>query len=235
MSKKRAVIPLPEQADAVDLPSRKPLAETAFERLSQAIRNNTFKPGQRILESDIAAWLNMSRTPVREALRRLVDNDLLSYDRYGSLVVTEFTRQMVIEIYTMRIILESAGARLAAQYAYEEEIEALRGLTESFKNLKIDLWERVRLNRLYRGTIIQASHNHYLIRAFNALPKPVRPPIAVGYDSRERLAAIITEYERLTNAIASRNPSEAEAAARVHIEASQHYWLSMLNKASSEA
>ncbi|MEX2450608.1 MAG: GntR family transcriptional regulator [Rhodospirillales bacterium] len=234
MPKKRAVIPLSEHSDTVDLPSRKPLAETAFERLSQAIRNNTFKPGQRILESDIADWLNMSRTPVREALRRLVDNDLLSYDRYGSLVVTEFTRQMVIEIYTMRIILESAGARLAAQYAYKEEIEALRGIMESFKNQDIDLWERVRLNRLYRGTIIQASHNHYLVRAFNALPKPVRPPIAVGYDSQERVATIISEYERLTNAIANRNPSEAEAASRAHIEASQHYWLSMLNKAASE-
>lgn len=232
MQKKQKVVPLHEQTNDASPQARKPLAETAFERLSESIRDNTFKPGQRILESDIADWLNISRTPVREALRRLVDHDLLSYDRYGSLVVTEFTRQMVIEIFTMRVVLESAAARLAAQYAYDEEIDTLRDLMESFRDLHIGHQERVRLNRLYRETIVQASHNHYLIRAHKTLPRPVRPPHAIGYDSPERLASIIAEYERLTAAIANRNPKESEAASRDHIEASRRFWLSMLNKAA---
>ncbi|MEQ8195198.1 MAG: GntR family transcriptional regulator [Rhodospirillales bacterium] len=230
MAKKQKIVQLHEAIEDPSVQVRKPLVETAFERLSEAIRNNTFKPGQRMLESEIAVWLNMSRTPVREALRRLVDHELLSYDRYGNLVVTEFTRQMVIEIYAMRVILESAAARLAAQYAYDEEIETLRNVADSFKNLGITQKERVRLNQLFRSAIVYASHNHYLIRAYESLPKPVRPPGAIGYDFPERLHKIIDEYERLTSAIEDRNPIEAEAASRAHIEASRRFWLERLNE-----
>ncbi len=224
-TKKRKIIPMKTSANHVGQPSRKPLVESAYERIYEAVSNGTFEAGHRMLEAEIAGWLDMSRTPVREALRRLVDQDVLSYDRYGNLVVTRVDRQMVIEVYHMREVLEGAAARLAARYAYDEEIDALKDLVAAHEQLPASRKEQIKFNSLFHQAVLKASHNRYLLRAYEVLPHPVRAHTSVKKTVSVRYSNIVDEHRNIAEAIARHDGDAAEAAARAHVDVSRQRWL----------
>src|SRR5262249_59308658 len=97
-------------------------SEFVFAALRDAIWDGRFAPGERIPEEEIARSLGVSRTPVREALRRLQERGMLSIGAGRSLVVAELSQQQVLELYAMREILEGSAARFAAQHAHRAEI-----------------------------------------------------------------------------------------------------------------
>jgi DNA-binding GntR family transcriptional regulator len=225
-TKKRKVVPIRNDKTSESGTSpRKPLVESAFEKIHEAIYDGTFLPGQRILEAEIASWLDISRTPVREALRRLVEKDALSYDRYGNLIVTRADRQMIIEIFQMREVLETAAARLAARYAYDEEIETLKELADAHRSHPPSRKEHQQFNTVFHRTITQAAHNRYITRAFEALPHPVRWYSMKDQTTPERYQQIIAEHQALVKAIANKDADAAEEAARIHVKSSRKIWL----------
>ena len=229
-TKKHKVVSINKKTSTPEGAARKPLVETAYERIQEAVSENTFKPGQRMLEAEIAVWLDISRTPVREALRRLIDQDILSYDRYGNLIVTKVDQQMVIEVFHMREVLEGAAARLAARHAYDEEIETLVNLAEAYKNELTSRKDQLKLNSLFHQTIFNAAHNRYLNRAFDVLPYPILVHVNSNRSAPERFIEISNEHRAVANAIANHNADEAEAAARSHVSISRRRWLERLKE-----
>src|SRR5260221_5774099 len=107
--------------------------EFVYRTLLEAIRQGRLRQGERIREDELSDWLNVSRTPVREALHRMQTRGLLSVAAGRGLVVSTFSRSQVIELYAMRELLEGGAARLAAQYASAVEIDTLRQFIEAFK------------------------------------------------------------------------------------------------------
>jgi len=225
------VVPIKKRAAQSDGSARKPLVETAYERIQEAVSDGAFKPGQRMLEAEIAVWLDISRTPVREALRRLIDQDTLSYDRYGNLIVTKVDQQMVIEVYHMREVLEGAAARLTARHAYDEEIETLTDLVKLYDDELLSRKEQLKLNSLFHQTIADATHNRYLTRAFDALPHPVQSHTGSSRLAPERLKIVAEEHRDIIQAITNRDPDAAEAAAKKHVNTSRRRWLDQLKDA----
>ena len=230
-TKKPTVVSINKKASPSDGAARKPLVETTYERIQEAVREGAFKPGQRMLEAEIAVWLDISRTPVREALRRLIDQDTLSYDRYGNLIVTKVDSQMVIEVYHMREILEGAAARLAARHAYDEEIETLTDLINRYDDETLSRKDQLKINSLFHQTIADATHNRYLTRAFEALPHPVQSHTDSNQLSPEQLKTIADEHRNIAQGIAKRDPDAAEAAAKIHVNTSRRRWLERINEA----
>src|SRR3546814_4510444 len=100
--------------------------EIAYVRLKESIQTGELKPGQRIREIEMADRLRMSRTPVREALRRLEADGLLTFAPYRGMVIAELDHQAVMELYQMREVLEGTAAGLAARHASEAESESGR-------------------------------------------------------------------------------------------------------------
>ena len=229
-TKKRKVVSINKLASDNEGTARKPLVETAYERIQMAVIDGTFTPGQRMLEAEIAVWLDISRTPVREALRRLIDQDVLSYDRYGNLIVTKVDQQMVIEVYQMREVLEGAAARMAARHAYDEEIEALLDLIKFWDQNPATRYEQIRLNTLFHQTVASAAHNRYLSRAIEVLPHPVQKHSNSSKTPTDHSKVIIEEHTEIINAIANRDPDAAEATAKEHVKISRRRWLERLNK-----
>ncbi len=229
-TKKRKVVSISKLAADHEGAARKPLVETAYEKIQEAVSNGSFKPGQRMLEAEIAVWLDISRTPVREALRRLIDQDILSYDRYGNLIVTKVDQQMVIEVYQMREVLEGSAARMAARHAYDEEIESLMDLIDTYNAEPASRKEQIKLNNLFHQTILTAAHNRYLIRAFDVLPYPVRAHTNSKKSAPDRFSVIANEHRAIVNAIADHDPDAAEAAARAHVRISRGRWLERLKE-----
>src|SRR5690606_14473520 len=94
----------------------------AYRKLREALASGALKPGQRVMEVEVAEWLQMSRTPVRDALRRLESEGLLTHEPRTGLVVASISRQAMLELYVMREVLEGTAARLCARHASDTEI-----------------------------------------------------------------------------------------------------------------
>src|SRR3954467_2886010 len=101
------------------------LGELAYLKLHAAIQAGTFEPGKRMMETEVADWLKMSRTPARDAMRRLENEGLLVHEPRQGLVIARLDHSAVMELYAMREVLEGTAARLAARHASEFEVAQL--------------------------------------------------------------------------------------------------------------
>jgi DNA-binding GntR family transcriptional regulator len=101
------------------------MQKDAFTLILEAIEQGDYRPGSRLVESELAERLGVSRTPVREALQRLETQGMLTRDG-RSLIVASLDHGQLSELYTVRSELEGLAARLAARHATEEEVRVLR-------------------------------------------------------------------------------------------------------------
>src|SRR3954452_21094490 len=130
-------------------------ADFVYESLRDAIWDGRIARGERVREEEIARNLGVSRTPVRDALQRLQQRGLLVLGSGRGLVVAELSQQQVIELYSMREILEGSAARFAAQHATEPEIAILYGLQDELTGAAQDAMLLVALNRRFHQAIYE--------------------------------------------------------------------------------
>jgi DNA-binding GntR family transcriptional regulator len=196
--------------------------------LREAIATGRLKPGARVLESELATLLDMSRTPVREAIATLEAEGLVSIDGAGGRVVTKLDYQSVMELYTVRAVLESTAAGLAARNASEMEIVALRDMLEIEEQIRDDGGRRVEHNRRFHEAIYYCSHNRYLLKMLQYIQTGM---LLLGDATRigdERLSAALREHRAIVEAIAAHDPAAAEAAVRDHIRHAQQARIKLL-------
>ena len=135
----------------------------AYSLILDAIDAGLFKPGDRLVETDLAERFGVSRTPVREALQRLETQSLLTRDG-RSLIVASLDHTQIAELYIVRAELEGLAARLAARHATEEEQQVLLDLAQMTLPSAASPGELVRDNRRFHKQIHLASHNRYLVQ-----------------------------------------------------------------------
>ncbi len=198
-----------------------PLGELAYAKLHSAIQGGTFEPGQRMMETEVADWLKMSRTPARDAMRRLENEGLLVHEPRLGLVIATLDHAAVMELYTMREVLEGTAARLAARHASELEVEQLLELIAVEKKLKGKYEELAEHNQRFHRALRQAAHNRFLLRALIT----VRDSMGLLGKSQmtlpHRAATAVKEHEAIVLAIQKRDVDAAEEAARAHVRAAQ--------------
>jgi DNA-binding GntR family transcriptional regulator len=202
-------------------PIYRSLAEEAYVKLLAAIQAGTFKPGTRMMETDMAAWLKMSRTPVRDALRKLENDGLLVHQPHVGAVIATLDHAAVMELYAMREVLEGTAAALAARHASEFDLAQLEELIAIEKSLQGNYEELSRHNRRFHHTIHQAAHNRYLLRSLMS----VRDSLGLLGRSQmtipQRAAGALKEHRDIVKAIRKRDPEAAEQAARTHTRSAQ--------------
>jgi len=191
-------------------------AELAYKRLREGIRAGEFRPGQRLRETELAARLNVSRTPVREAIRRLASDGLIEVAPSRGVMIIDLSKQQVRELYALRETLEGAAARLAAQHASPAEIEAMGELLQACRAAG-QAQEIARLNLLFHQTIQDAAHNRYLAQALLHLSDSLALLPGTTFEAPGRAASAHEEHEAIVEAIAARDPDRAEHLARHHI------------------
>ena len=192
--------------------------EFVYTQLRAEIRNGTMMPGSRLRETEIADRLQVSRTPVREALKRLESEGLAVFSQPRGMTVTELSAGQVLELYAMREILEGAAARFAAEHASVLEIESLKHLVAQHPTIKT-ADEAYLNNRRIDEAIASAAHNVYLLKALNVLQDAVSLLGATTYTVPGRIKLGLGEIANVVKAITNRDPVEAEAAARAHVRA----------------
>ncbi|NQU60771.1 MAG: GntR family transcriptional regulator [Rhodospirillales bacterium] len=193
------------------------LGEFVLGELRAAIRNQRYQPGQRIREAEVADWLGVSRTPVREAFRRLQADGLILLTRWRGAEVAELNREQVIELYAMRRVLEGTAAGLAAEHASQNEIDLLFDLLNRDKAASGDPDRLADLNRMFHEALYGAAHNRYLLKALNSLGDSLALLRSTTYEVPGRAAAAHADHISIATAIKSHDRNAAEKAAQRHI------------------
>jgi DNA-binding GntR family transcriptional regulator len=190
-------------------------AEYAYNKLRDAIRSNGLQPGQRLKEAELADRFQISRTPIREALSRLMLEGLVQLTARGASVAS-LTNQQVREVYYLREILEGAAAQLAAAKITSAELETMREFVEAFAT-DISAQEAARLNELFHQAILDAAHNGYLTQALIRLSDTLHLLPGTTFQEEGRIAEALEEHRNILNALEARDGAAAEQTARLHI------------------
>jgi DNA-binding GntR family transcriptional regulator len=199
-----------------------------YTRLRDAIRTGTLATGERVREVEIAHWLGVSRTPVRDALRRLESEGLLRHAARRGLIVTELDAQEVLELYALREVLEGMAAALAARYASESELRSLQEIIAQQRAAKDDTEKLAELNRQFHEVLYHAARNRYLLQALASLRDSLALLRDTTYSVPGRPAGALSEHVRIYDAIKRQDGSGAELAARKHIRQASNSRLAMI-------
>ena len=188
----------------------------AYTLILDAIDAGLYRPGDRLVESELAERFGVSRTPIREALQRLETQSLLSRDG-RSLVVASLDHDQQAELYAVRAELEGLAARLAARHATAEEVRVLRDMAASDRGLLGDPGALARANRRFHGQIHRASHNRYLVQQLGLVHRTMAlfATSSLAVEGRDALA--LDEHDRVVEAIAAGDGPAAEEALKDHI------------------
>ncbi|MBI2371646.1 MAG: GntR family transcriptional regulator [Deltaproteobacteria bacterium] len=213
----RAISPAPEAT----------LQEKAYDAIKDAILKHILKGGELLSEERLAKGLGISRTPVREALRRLASEGLVeSIPRRGSFV-SRLTMTDVKEIFQIREALEGMAARLAALGVREDELRATRArLEKAFESRDPD--ELFEAGREFHHWIIVNSRNERLIRLLAALRSQIDRVFFLGTTLSGQMERSFSEYEALIRALEQRDPDLAEQIMRRHLAAVREQLLQRL-------
>lgn len=188
----------------------------AYAMILQAIDTGLYKPGDRLVESELAERFGVSRTPIREALQRLETQSLLIRDG-RSLIVASLDHNQLAELYVVRAELEGLAARLAARHATEEEVRVLRAMVAEDRALLGDPAALSRANRRFHKQVHLASHNRYLVQQLDLVHRSMALLASTSLAAEGRGARALAEHQAIVDAIAAGEGEAAYAALKKHI------------------
>lgn len=194
------------------------LTDVVYDALHAAIQDGTFQPGQRVREIELGEWLQVSRTPVREALRRLQSEGIIE-SKAGGLAVTSFDLRAVAELYEVRQTLEGSAAASAARNADATELALLKSLVDAQRQCPNDPHAQARINKSFHDQLYRAAHNRFLLKALQGLHHSLVLLGPTTLMTPQRIAAAIEEHSEVVAAITARDSARAEEVTRNHIRA----------------
>jgi DNA-binding GntR family transcriptional regulator len=205
-------------------------ADLAYDSIRDAITSGHYGSGQRMREAEMAHWLGISRTPVRDALRRLEAESLLVAAPRRGLVVAELDEHQLADLFAVRTALASLAARLAAEHATANEIATMKEVIEHEGATPAkDFRSSLKMNNLFHQLVYKAARNTYLNQVLGSLEASLALIPARTFIGSKRPALAVRQHRGLVDAIAARNPDLAEKRARTHMVASEQILHSMLS------
>ena len=218
MTKERKLLP-------IVLDGYKPLRDVVFETLRDAIITQVLKPGERLMEIQLADEMGVSRTPVREAIRKLeLEGLVIMVPRKGA-YVAGVSMKDIHEVYEVRAALEMLAVSLAAERITDEELDALERqvLRESEAEASEDTDEQTLDNIVYIDTtfhdiIYQAANNQRLVQFLNILQEQLQRFRAASLSRPGRSKTALEEHKQIIEALSERNGELAAKLAKEHID-----------------
>ncbi|MCC5920076.1 MAG: GntR family transcriptional regulator [Cyclobacteriaceae bacterium] len=198
-------------------------SEEAYHQIRRLIAENGMDSGAKVSEMEIASRLGMSRTPVREALRRLVDDRWLEYLPNRGMKVREWTKKDVLDNFHVRMILECEAVSMSAQCIGDEAIEKMKFLNLQLKSLvkyktTDSIQKMTELNLEFHQIIWRESTNRVLNEI---LLKNINIPTMIStyklYDESKALKSL-EEHDELIQCFQDRNSEKAASIMRTHLE-----------------
>lgn len=197
---------------------RFPKAESlALAAMRHAIITGALAPGQEIDEERIAGFLEMSRTPVRQAMGILESEGLVKRAYKRGVTVTRLTAAEIEEIYTLRAMLEGLAIRRAVPQITDEQLEAARAVMERMSAGADDADTFVELNARFHTLLYEPCEWDTLQSIIVRLRNNVAGYIVMSYNDIHRTSSYRADHERILEACVARDPDAAENSTRAHI------------------
>lgn len=203
--------------------------EIAYEALFAAIREGVFQPGDRLRETDVARRLSISRTPIREALRRLEADGIVEHRARIGAIIRSLSHTEVVELYEMRVVLERTAAELAAKHAAEAEIDTLEDLNAALSKVHDDPARAADLNQQFHRGIYLATRNHFLLASARALNNALMLLGPTTLADEARISTVCHQHQCILDAIRAGDVQAAGKSAEVHLQTSLRHRLKVLH------
>ena len=200
-----------------------PLRDVVFNTLRQAILKGELEPGERLMEIQLAERLGVSRTPIREAIRKLeLEGLVLMIPRKGA-EVAEISEKSLREVLEVRRSLEELAIELACQRITPEELTALEEAENRFARAVEDGEVRAiaESDENYHELIYQATANDRLVQILNNLREQMYRYRLEYIKDEDRRQILVVEHEHILRAVRRRDIADAKSAVREHIDNQQ--------------
>lgn len=210
----------------------KPIREIIYDHIRQAILDGLIKPGQRLVERDIAARFNASRTPVREALRKLETEGFIEYLPRKGVIVRGFNLEEIEEIYSIRKALECLAIRSAINKITDEQIKGLQGIVEQLEQLENGSTAQTTYSGLHEfdDVLINTADMPLLKSFLSMLKESLQRYRKINLSSLPRRQSAVREHKEILQAVIDRDVERAEKLVCQHIDNSRNELMKKVNK-----
>ncbi|MEN8895034.1 MAG: GntR family transcriptional regulator [Yoonia sp.] len=199
----------------------------AFSKLMRAIEEGVYQPGDRLREVEVADRLSLSRTPVREALRKLEAENIIEHRPRVGAIIRTLGQAEVVELYEMRLVLERTAAEMAAKHAAEAEVDAMASLNEQIAATH-DGPQAAAINQKFHRAIYLAARNRFLLDAARTMNNALLLLGPTTLADAERIATVVHQHNQIIEAIGAGDIEAAGAAAEAHLQTSLRYRLKVI-------
>ena len=207
---------------------QKSSGEAAYEALITSIRTGVVLPGQRLREEDVGEMLGLSRTPVREALRRLEAEGIVEHRPRQGAVVRKLEHAELVELYEMRVVLERTAAEMAARHGTEAELDTLDALNRDIAREKANPAQAAAINQQFHRVLYLACRNRFLLDAARALNNSLLLLGPTTFTDTDRVTTVVDQHQPIIDALRRGDVEGAGAAAEIHLQTSLRHRLRTL-------
>ena len=200
--------------------SEKSSGEAAYDALISAIREGLYRPGDRLREENVAETLALSRTPVREALRRLEAERVIEHRARIGAVVRKLDHTEVVELYEMRVVLERTAAEMAARHGTEAEFDTLEDLNQKIANERDNTARAAAINQQFHQCLYLACRNRFLLESARALNNAMLLLGPTTFTDADRVDVVTSQHLAIIDALRIGDVEGAGAAAEAHLQTS---------------
>ncbi|WP_141432639.1 GntR family transcriptional regulator [Bacillus sp. 03113] len=207
------------------------IREHVYRFIKDMILNGEYKSGDRLIERELAEKLNISRTPIREALFRLETQGFVKTVPRKGVVVSDVSEKEVIEVFTILSSLEVLSAKLAAQRMSPEliaEFDEKIAELEAFEIGADDDYEKKHIDTNY--LIYKASQSQKLSEILSGLIEHIQMSASMGYETPGRRSESLREHIDIMKAIRNGEVEMAEYLTKIHIENAKKAYINYVEK-----
>lgn len=204
----------------INLNDYKPLREVIFNTLREAIIVGELKPGERLMEVQLADKMGVSRTPVREAIRKLELDGLVEMLPRKGAHVADLSVKDIMDVLEVRSTLDGLASSLSASRITEDEVKELKHIQGQFVNYveKDNLQGSIKKDVEFHDIIYRSSRNDKLMQITSNLREQIQRFRVIYLKDYSSTRELIKEHAEICDAIAGRDPESARRAAQKHIK-----------------
>lgn len=197
--------------------------------IEEAILSGEFKPRERLIEMDLITRFGVSRTVIREALKKLEAKGLVRSIPYRGVIVADLTVDEIEELYFVRIQVEKVAARLVLEHITRTEIQNLKKLAREVElHLRNKTHQMIEKDSEFHRVIFKACHNRYLYGIIDFLRTKAHIVRFNAWSLPHRIEQSIVEHRKMIKAIEDRNLSQFEELIVKHHTYSKESYMAQL-------
>lgn len=203
-----------------DIQNHRPLREMVYEELKMQILTGAIVPGTRMMEVELAKEIGVSRTPIREAIRKLEKEGLVTIEPRRGAYASQISTEDMVEILEVRQNMEGLAAFFAASRMNDEQMAELKDVSEHYNKAVQDgdMQEMIKYDTRFHRIIVESCNNKVLVQMIEQLQELVLRFRYIYYDNFRRAENMPEEHFEILHAIETGNAEAARSAADIHID-----------------